>query len=374
MTEPQARALARDQYEALGRLQSVSASFAPGDAWHLDIGDRVQFQSREWQVDRLEYQAFSLCARLREMAPKLSLRRALSPPDLGARPSVPANPDFVIIDGPRRSLEEDGGLLAAISADPWPGRVPIRVGASTNSLAERAIASAPASIGWLKSDVGEGMFEGWDEHNKIHLQMPGAMLSSADEAAILSGLNRILLRTSGGWELIAWQTAELIGPDEWRLTRLKRGLNGSPIGTALTGAEIVLSDEALIEVALSIEELGKPLLWKLGDGGSRNFTWQDRGSVPWRVSGLEVKRNGDHVEIAWRANGPGYTPDGGLIDLNKEVRFAVEANRDGAVVLSEIISATSKTMSFGFADQFRIAQMGRDGRRGEWLSIPLPSP
>ena len=374
MTESQARAIARNQYEALGELQTLSASFAPGHAWRLDIGDRVQFRFREWQVERLEYQALSLRASLRETTPKSSMRRALSPPDIGTRPSVPAQPDLILIDGPHRSVDGDGGLFAAVAAAPWPGRVPIRVGPAVNSLTDRAIARAPASIGWLKSDFGAGAFEGWDEHNTIHLEMPGASLASVDEAAILSGPNRVLLRTRTGWELIAWQKAELIGSDEWRLSRLKRGLNGSPIGSAETAAQVVLMDEALLEVTLSVDELGKALLWKPGDGDARSFIWQDLGNVPWRVRGLEAMRDGDQVEIVWRANGPGYAPDGTLIDLNKEVRFEVRASLNDATVLSETISKAFKSISFGVADQFCVAQVGRDGRRGEWLSIPLPSP
>lgn len=189
------------------------------------------------------------------------MRRALSPPDIGTRPSVPAEPDLILIDGPRRSVDGDGGLFAAVAAAPWPGRVPIRVGPAINSLTDRAIARAPASIGWLKSDFGAGVFEDWDEHNTIHLEMPGASLASVDEAAILSG-----------------------------------------------------------------------------------------------------------------PNGPGYASDGTLIDLNKEVRFEVRASLNDTPVLSETISKAFKSISFGVADQFCVAQVGRDGRRGEWLSIPLPSP
>ena len=95
--------------------------------------------------------------------------------------------------------------------------------------------------------------------------------------------------------------------------------------------------------------------------------------MPWRVRGLEASRDSDQVEITWRANGPGYTPDGTLRDLNKEVRFEVNAYLEDAIVLSEIISTPSKRIGFGIADQIWVAQIGRDGRRGEWLSIPLPS-
>jgi len=156
--------------------------------------------------------------------------------------------------------------------------------------------------------------------------------------------------------------------------RLRSANNGSPIGSAETTAQVVLLDEALLEVTLSVDELGKPLLWKPGDGDARGVIWHDLGNVPWRVRGLEAMRDGDQVEIVWRANGPGYAPDGTLIDLNKEVRFEVRASLNDTTVLSETISKAFKSISFGVADQFCVAQVGRDGRRGEWLSIPLPSP
>ena len=156
--------------------------------------------------------------------------------------------------------------------------------------------------------------------------------------------------------------------------RLRSATNGSPIGSAETAAQVVLLDEALVEVTLSVDELGKPLVWKPGDGDVRNFIWQDLGNVPWRVRGLETKSDGDQVEIVWRANGPEYAPDGTLIDLNKEVRFELRASLNDTTVLSETISKAFKSISFGVADQFCVAQVGRDGRRGEWLSIPLPSP
>lgn len=203
--------------------------------------------------------------------------------------------------------------------------------------------------------------------------MPGGALTSADESAVLAGLNRMLLRTEAGWELVAWQEAELIASEEWRLSRLRRGLNGSPIGAANIGAEIVLSDEALIDVVLRADELGESLLWKAGEAPAERFVWMGAANRPWRVAALNAKQAGATVDVTWRANGPGYSPTGDLLDLNREVRFEVRSHLGNTEQNLGIFRTPKVSLNLGAADEISVAQIGLNGQRGEWLSIPLPS-
>ena len=90
---------------------------------------------------------------------------------------------------------------------------------------------------------------------KSRLYLPGEVLSSASEAAVLAGQNRLLVENDAGWELVTWCKAELIGADHWLLSGLLRGLSGSPIQAATSGANVVLADDRLVPIALGKEEI-----------------------------------------------------------------------------------------------------------------------
>ena len=229
-------------------------------------------------------------------------------------------------------------------------------------------------MGVLQSRLDSGPFGSWDETNVIHVKMPGGALASAEDAAVLSGLNRLLVRTEAGWELLAWQKAELVGTDEWRLSRLRRGLNGSPIGGAETGADIVLSDSALIDIPMRPDEVGASLLWKAGEAEADRVVWNGIANRPWRVAMLQARQNDAKIDVTWRANGPGYSPTGELLDLNREVRFEIKVRVGAEEQNLGIVSAPIVSLDPGAAEEISVAQIGRDGQRGEWLSIPLPSP
>ena len=134
------------------------------------------------------------------------------------------------------------------------------------------------------------------------------------------------------------------------------------------------ADNALIDIPMRPDELGTSLLWKAGEAEADQFVWTGAASRPWRVSRLEANQNGAKIDITWRAYGPGYSPAGDLLDLNREVRFDVKTRLGNDEQNLGIFSAPMVSLDPGAADEVSVAQIGRDGQRGEWLSIPVPSP
>ena len=305
LSESTAQMIAQDQLRAFTDLNLLTVSFGPGVATRLEIGDQVRFEGQDWRVERLELEGLTVRSHLRASVQRAQSIRSLLMPDAGDVAASVSTPEFVIIDGPLRSSEAQTGLVVAVASDPWPGAVAIDVGATRQTLSERARATLPATLGRLETDLGFGPFDGWDETNTPEIYLPGGGLSSADADSVRAGQNRLLINDGTAWELIGWQQAELVGEDQWRLSKLLRGLNGSPILSVVAGGQVILSDEALVEVTLPNEAFGQALLWRAGDTEPQLFVFEDRGGVPWRVANLAAKRQGGQIRVSWQPRGPG---------------------------------------------------------------------
>ena len=87
---------------------------------------------------------------------------------------------------------------------------------------------------------------------------------------MLGGANLVALRnTNGDWEIIQFQTAELVDAQTYRLSGLLRGQFGTEgaIGDPLAaGAQFVLLDGAVTRVPLQESEQKLTLNWRYGPG------------------------------------------------------------------------------------------------------------
>ena len=145
-------------------------------------------------------------------------------------------------------------------------------GPTRSDFSTRATLSEPAGIGSALTDLAAGAAAGWDERNMLEVYLPGQQLSSAPAESVLAGRNRIWIEQASGWELLAFRQADLMGQDHWRLSGLFRGINGSQTGSAPKGAVIVIADDRLVRPSVLPEEIGKPLIWRVGTSEDQTFT------------------------------------------------------------------------------------------------------
>lgn len=164
--------------------------------------------------------------------------------------------------------------MIAATAEPWSGSIEVRVGATEQTLRQKAVMNEPAGLGQTLTEFDAGMPGEWDETTALIISAPGEELSSADEASVLDGANRLLVERSDGWELLAWRSSELIATNQWRLTGLLRGLNQTAARSGAAGMTVIVADDRLVHVPLNAEQVGMPLLWQVGAAASVSFTYQ----------------------------------------------------------------------------------------------------
>lgn len=277
--------------------------------------------------------------------------------------------DLVVMDAPSLPGDMASGPLVAAYASPWPGEVAVLAGPAADGLSERARLVRPAVIGRLTAPVEAGPAGRWDRASVIEVDAPGGEFASASAAAVLAGGNAALLETGAGWELVQFQGAELVGPERWRLSGLLRGQGGRPSGAAEAGARLVLLDDAVARANVSGLEAGLVLLWRaagMGEAGETAF--EDRAGAPWAPARLAAPPG----LVRWARRGRDVPDNWDMPDPARPVTYAVEADF-GAGFGGRAETALAEAAWPPGAHALRIAEIGTDGRIGEWLSIPAGS-
>ena len=374
LNEARARVIADRQYQHLHLANTLTLSLPPESAIALEVVDLVSLNDTPWRIERTETRGLDTRFLLRDASQTFSPQRALNAPNALEPIFTATEPDFVIIDGPRLASNDAIGPVVAVSGMPWPGAVPILAGVTETALSTVAVANQPAGLGRTSGRLASGPLGRWDRSACVELDISGEEFASAERIAVLSGANRLLLENDEGWELIAWQDAELVGENRWRLKHLLRGLTGTPIRVAQADALAVRVDDRLISVPLGEEEAGVSLIWKVGDGDAIEFTYEDRASLPWRVGHLRVARSGGELNITWTPRGVEYSNNWSLPDDLRERRFRIELCAGETLISGTEQSEAFLTIPIGTADTARVAPIGLHQRLGEWVSIPLPPP
>ncbi len=98
--------------------------------------------------------------------------------------------------------------------------------------------------------------------------MRGGVLASVSDEAALAGANALaLIAADGEIEILTAARVELIGPRQFRLSRLVRGIGGSEAAAARSlpaGARIVVLDGAAVTLTSDISEIGVARRYRVG--------------------------------------------------------------------------------------------------------------
>ena len=220
-------------------------------------------------------------------------------------------PSAVVMDLPLAD-----GVLAhapwiAATARPWPGALAVnrRTGASAFSF--NRLIEARATMGVLTSGVAQGPLHCLDRGTAFTVRLTTGSLSSASLEDVLQGANAAAIGSmETGFEIIQFQSAELIGERSYRLSLLLRGRSGSgPEMMALRpeGQRFVLLDEAVVQPQLSLAQAALAQEWRIGpaqyDLGRAQTSISHRGKRlglrPLSPCHLRAVRQGGDVLIRW---------------------------------------------------------------------------
>lgn len=218
------------------RVSRDTVKFAlPPSAMGLGAGDVVRLPNADgtailYRIDQLEQTELQQAEAVRiepevytpsEMAEDLPGLTAFAAP-------VPVLPLF--LDLPLMHGDElPHAPHLAVTARPWPGTVALYGSDSDDSYVLDQIIAAGSTIGVTKSALLAAPSGRWDLGADLHVSLIAGSLQSREAAAVLNGANLVAIGdgTSGNWELMQFQEAELIGPDSYLLRRRLRGQLGS---------------------------------------------------------------------------------------------------------------------------------------------------
>lgn len=180
-------------------------------------------------------------------------------------------PDHVLIDVPVAQGADTPLQAIAASNTPWPGSLALWRSLDGSSFDVTASLPVAAVMGRLTVPLESGPLWRTDKQSRIRLKLESGALQSLDVLPFLAGGSPLAVQTvSGRWELLLFKDAVLVGQDEWECSTLIRGLTGSETQVALSkpvGSRVVLLDEAVLPRSSGTEDLGRTILYRLGNAG-----------------------------------------------------------------------------------------------------------
>jgi hypothetical protein len=296
---------------------------------------------------------------------------------------LPGRPRVETLD---LAVDPDGAATltrAAVFADPWPGAVTLWRERPGGGFEAAATATRCAIVGETLDALPPGPIWRIDHVNALRVAMRGGTLQSVAREAMLAGANRLALRGEGGWEIVGFEKAELVGEGVWRLSTLLRGLGGEEaLASRLSppGATVVLLDEALTPLAAGVGRVGLPTLWRAVAAGrdpsdplAREWTTtpSDLALRPYAPVHPTARRTVEGVRIAFvrrgRRDADGWTSVD--IPLGEE-REAYRVEILAGAQIRRVIETTTPAALYAGADELadfgasqttltlRIAQIG----------------
>jgi hypothetical protein len=146
----------------------------------------------------------------------------------------------------------------------------VALGTPATGFVTRQLVERPAVLGELLTGLPPGPQGRWDRANSTEIRLYGGGLASEPQLGVLNGANVAAIGSAGGWEVVQFQRATLIGPRTWRIDTLLRGQAatgdieeaGHPAGT-----RFILINAATPHLAITADEAGLALTARCGPMG-----------------------------------------------------------------------------------------------------------
>ncbi|MGE0857395.1 MAG: glycoside hydrolase TIM-barrel-like domain-containing protein, partial [Hyphomicrobiaceae bacterium] len=237
----------------------------PGDAVRLETeaGTRLLRVTEVADRGSRRLEARSLDTSIYRAAPA-AVRPGADPVEGVAGPALLHFVDLPLLRGD----EKPEALYAAARQTPWAGGVAVYRSPEESGFALATIVTTPATIGETLSPLGLGPEGRMDLATRLIVRIAGEPLSSLTRLQMLSGRNAIAVRSSAGlWEVLQFESAELMAPETYELSGLLRGQAGTSDAMeagAAAGSALVVLDEALASLPTTIDDIGLAYRWRYG--------------------------------------------------------------------------------------------------------------
>jgi hypothetical protein len=183
-------------------------------------------------------------------------------------------PNVVFLDLPLLSGSNTmDWARAAAYANPWVS-IFLSSSSGVDGYEQRASLPAPAFIGSLSQDLHAGVEGRFDYLNTIIVDLPFGAFETIELSQLLAGGNVLAIRCQNeAWEIVQFQTALEIAPNQWQLSTLLRAQSGTEdamLSGALAGADVVLINDNVTSLGLNSSELEAELNWQISGVGKSN--------------------------------------------------------------------------------------------------------
>ncbi len=395
------RALALQRAEVMlneARIARDSISLAlPPSRIGLEPGDAIEVDGRAYRLRRVvdgavrtvEAVATEPAAHLG--APQIALPPSRPPPPL-AGPPLAIVLDLAAADSSASPLQR-----LAVTAVPWPGAYTIWRSASGEDFEAVQRVATAATIGLTTSPLRPGPLWRLDRAATVEMMISQGALQSVPLLAALDGANLLAIAApGGGWEILSFLQAELLGPGRWRVSGLIRGLAGSEPFAAIqkpVGSRVVVLDGAVVGLASGMDDLNRSYSYRIAQEGRDHAepmarTIQTAAGpytlLPLSPVGLKARREAGGVRFSWirRTRFGGYNWELSDVPLNEDREaYAIEIMAGGASLRSFASSApellypsSTELVDFGApqaSHSIRVAQLSATAGPGRFAAADL---
>lgn len=183
-------------------------------------------------------------------------------------PALPGRPYVVPLALPIVRTQPPPLLMLAGFAQPWPGALAVWRADEAGQFEPFRLIEASSIVGETLQELPPGPIWRSDRRNRLEVRLRGGSLSSVPVEAALAGANALaLLDEAGEVEIVTAGQVELVGPRQFRLSGLLRGLGGSEAAATRvlpTGSRVVVLDGAAVSLTSDIADLGRPRRFRIG--------------------------------------------------------------------------------------------------------------
>ncbi|MFT4089283.1 MAG: glycoside hydrolase/phage tail family protein [Asticcacaulis sp.] len=272
LSAAQARDYARYSLNRVrGLRESLSVDVAPSAVLRCEAGDVVRLEGGEALyrvsgVDRDERPAMQLTPVTDRRVPVSA--EPVTGGSNGMVRSVVTG--FTLLELPCFGGESDVRPVLAVTADPFAG-VDVYGGAGEADLRLRGRVEQPASVGRTLMALMPAQAGVWLRRAFLDIYLEGSAPVSRSETEVLGGQNIICVKAQNGeWERIGFLHSEALGGDQYRLSGLLRGQDGT-LGAMRAGigadAEVIILPSVPVRADLATTEIGLTRLWRAGQAG-----------------------------------------------------------------------------------------------------------
>lgn len=203
------------------------------------------------------------------------------------------------------------------SSDPWPGPVAVYAADEGSDFDQIAMINRRATLGTTITNLCAGNHSRIQHGQSVDVTLASGRLSSVTRLQLLNGANTAAIGVAqrNQWEVVQFQSVELIGEQTYRLTNLIRGKFGSETedhGGWISGADFVLLHAGMDQLPLSEENRTAERTFRYGPAGrsyghasyrETSIDFSARGLRPLSPCHLNCKIHSDGWLVSWIRRG-----------------------------------------------------------------------